>query len=121
MTTSTKALGDSLSSIVAHGAVLTGLLCPAGPAIGAAEDAWAAYEKEVATACAEASNLRSAKACGKIVEFDDSVGFSALVIDGRYPQPHMQNQRGRVLCLFDKRTRKAFVSGADAMIGKGRR
>ncbi|MGH8680845.1 MAG: hypothetical protein ACREVP_04970 [Burkholderiales bacterium] len=89
-----------------------------GVAHGTTPDAWAAHAKEVVSACAAASNLRDAKPGGNIVDFDDRAGFTAVVIDGRYPQPHMKNKRGRVLCLFDKRTRTPFVSDADSMLRK---
>ena len=89
-----------------------------GLARGDAPDARAAYEKEVVAACVAASNLRRARPGGSLVEFDDRVGVTALVVEGRYPQPHMKNQRGRVLCLFDKKTRTATVSDADAMLKK---
>ena len=78
---------------------------------------WAAFDREVAASCAAASGLRNARPAGKRVDFDDSVGYAALVIDGRYPQPHMKNRRARVLCLFDKRTRIAKVAAGDALVG----
>jgi len=84
--------------------------------LGATPEAWVAHEKEVVTACAAASNLRDPKPGGSAVDFDDRVGFTALIIDGYYPQPHLKNKRSRVLCLFDKRTRMAFVSAADSII-----
>ena len=89
-----------------------------GLAHGTTPDAWVAHEKEVVSACAAASNLREAKPGGSLVDFDDRVGFTAVVINGRYPQSHMKSKRGRVLCLFDKRTRTPFVSDADSMLRK---
>src|SRR5262245_8147553 len=83
---------------------------------GATPEAWAAYEKEVVTACTAASKLRDPKPGGSTVDFDDRVGVTALIIDGYYPQPHLKNKRSRVLCLFDKRTRMAFVSAADSIV-----
>jgi hypothetical protein len=83
---------------------------------GATPEAWAAHEKEVVTACAAASKLRDPKPGGSAVDFDDRVGFTALIIDGYYPQPHLKNKRGRVLCIFDKRTRTGFVSAADSIV-----
>jgi len=50
------------------------------------------------------------------VDFDDRIGYSALLIVGHYPQPHMHRQPGRELCLFDRRTRTASVSDADRLI-----
>jgi hypothetical protein len=89
-----------------------------GIAHGSTPEAWTAHEKEVVSACAAASNLRDATPGGRLVEFEDRVGFTAVVIDGRYPEPHMKNKRGRVLCLFDKRTRTPFVSDADSILRK---
>jgi hypothetical protein len=84
-------------------------------ALGATPEAWAAYRQEVVTACAAASKLRDPKLGGSPVEFDDRLGLTAVIIDGYYPQPHMKNKRGRVLCLFDRRTRTAVVSEADSI------
>jgi hypothetical protein len=52
------------------------------------------------------------------VEFDDRIGITAVIIDGYYPQSHTKNKRGRVLCLFDKRTRTVVVSEADSIARK---
>jgi len=38
------------------------------------------------------------------------------LLSGHYPQPHMKNQPGRELCLFDRRTRTAVVSDADGIL-----
>jgi hypothetical protein len=79
-------------------------------------DAWSAYDQEVLKACVAASSLREARPAGARVDFDDRIGYSALLIVGHYPQPHMNNQPGRELCLFDRRTRTASVSDADRLI-----
>ncbi len=78
--------------------------------------AWSAYDQEVLKACIAGSSLRDARAAGERVDFDDRIGYSALLIVGHYPQPHMNNRRGRELCLFDRRTRTASVSDADRLI-----
>jgi hypothetical protein len=82
----------------------------------ATPEAWATHEREVVVACAAVSNLRNPIAGGTLVDFDDRVEFTAVIIDGYYPQPHMENKRGRVLRLFDKRTRTASVSAADLIV-----
>jgi hypothetical protein len=79
-------------------------------------EAWSAYDQEVLKACVAASSLRDARPAGTRVDFDDRIGYSALLIVGHYPQPHMRNQPGRELCLFDRRTRTASVSDADRLI-----
>ena len=87
-----------------------------GAAHAASPGAWAAHEAAVVAACTGASAFRDARPGGSLIEFDDRLGLTALVIEGRYPQAHMKNQRGRVLCLFDKRTRSASVADADALL-----
>ena len=77
--------------------------------------AWSAYQQEVVKTCLAASSLRHARAAGERIDFDDEVGLSALLIAGEYPQPHMKSQRGRELCLFDKRTRTARMADADRL------
>lgn len=80
-------------------------------------DAWATHNKLVASSCVKASGLRDARPIGDPVDFDDRVGYTALLIQGHYPQPHMKNKIGRVLCLFDKRSRTPYVSEADSIVG----
>ncbi|PWB33718.1 hypothetical protein DCO48_08655 [Pseudomonas sp. SDI] len=74
------------------------------------EQAWAEHEKSLSRACVAASQLKDAKPLGKPAEFDDRVGYSALLIQGRYPEKHMNNRKGTELCLFDKQRQAAFVT-----------
>ena len=48
--------------------------------------------------------------------FDDRVGYSAIVLEGRYPQAHMKNQLGRELCLWQRAKQKAFIVDADTLL-----
>ena len=93
------------------GAVLA--LNVALPAQAASPDAWAAHQTEVLSKCSAASGLKDGTLVGALVEYDDSVGFTAALIAGTYPQQHMKHQPGRSLCLFDKRSRMAHASPAD--------
>ena len=45
--------------------------------------------------------------------YDGRLGLTALLVSGRYPQPHMKNRPGRMLCLFDRKNREAFATDAD--------
>lgn len=76
-------------------------------------EAWAAHKAEVVAKCTQASGLKNARLVGDLIEYDDSVGLTAALIVGVYPQPHMRDQTGRSLCLFNKRTRMAFTAPAD--------
>ena len=81
-----------------------------GCAPASSPDAWSDYEKEVATACFAASGFKDAEAHTKLIVFGDDVGRDALIVEGVYPQPHMDGAKGKMLCLFDKATRTAAVS-----------
>jgi hypothetical protein len=88
----------------------------AQPTAASTPEAWSAHAQEVIGACAAASGLRQPHAAGELIEFDDRVGYTAVLIAGHYPQPQMHGARGRVLCLFDKRTRQANISVADGIL-----
>ncbi|MES2192028.1 MAG: hypothetical protein V4454_18045 [Pseudomonadota bacterium] len=105
-----------LSPVFAHlsrFAICTCLL--AGAAQASSPAAWSENDKEVAATCAKASGLKDAQPAGQPMVYDDRVGITALLIQGRYPQPHMKNRIGRELCLFDRETREAAVTEADQM------
>lgn len=86
-----------------------------GPALASSPAAWSAHDKEVAARCAKASGLKNAQPAGRPMVFDDSVGMTALLVSGRYPQRHMKNRPARVLCLFDRKSRDAVVTEADQL------
>jgi hypothetical protein len=72
-------------------------------------DAWKDLEKAVIDSCMKASQLKEVRAVGK-AGFDDNVGYETLMLRGRYPQPHMKNQPGAELCLYNRHSKKATVS-----------
>jgi hypothetical protein len=96
--------------------ILAAALVTSGAAASTPQ-AWSEFDAEVLRACVAASALKNPRAAGERVDFDDALGYSALLLAGHYPQPHMKNQSGRELCLFDRRTRTASVSGADGILG----
>jgi hypothetical protein len=84
-------------------------------AYAASPAAWLAHDQEAAAACMKASGLKNARAIGRPMVYDDRIGLTALLVSGRYPQPHMKNRPGRMLCLFDRKKRQAFVTDADQL------
>jgi len=88
-------------------AVLAGLAARAG---ASTPEAWAQAEREAAQACQEAAGLSEPTVAGNPVVFDDASGQTAVVIEGRYPQAHMQGREGRVLCLYDRISGLAHVA-----------
>jgi hypothetical protein len=83
--------------------LVAGFTSVAGGADASSPSAWAELYAKAGTACIKASNLASAAMRGQPVDFSDVV---LLVIDGRFPQPHMKNAQGRMYCLYNK------ISGA---------
>lgn len=95
------------------------LLIAVGQAQASSEQAWQAQERDMRERCLAASQLQQARIAGEPVLFDDRLNISALMISGRYPQPHMQGQRGRELCLYQRSSGTAHIAEADQLI-KGR-
>jgi len=79
------------------------------------EAAWQKSRQVMVQACINASHLSKVKAMGEPIEYDDSVGYSALLLEGRYPQRQMNNKRGRELCLFQRSSGRASVSETDRL------
>lgn len=78
-------------------------------------DAWAAYDKTVLTSCTKASGLKNAQAVGNAAQFDDRVGYTALLLQGQYPQKHMKGAQGTELCLYNKKSKTAYVTEWDSI------
>lgn len=95
--------------------MLAGLaLVAAMPLMASTPEAWGALEARVATACTAASGFAGAKVSPATVRFSDRFGVDARLVAGTYRQPAMKGAQGLVLCLYDRRTRRAEVQPADA-------
>ncbi|HEY9769889.1 MAG TPA: hypothetical protein V6C71_15575 [Coleofasciculaceae cyanobacterium] len=71
------------------------------PTLASSPDAWSEYYQKVTKSCLKASKLSNSQLRGKIISFSD-IGYEALLVQGQYPQPHMNNQVGQMLCLFNQ-------------------
>lgn len=89
------------------------LLLVSPVALASSPEAWQQSQQVMRQACVNASTLSKVKVLGQAVEYDDSVGYSALLLEGFYPQKHMKNRRGRELCLFQRSSGRASVSEAN--------
>lgn len=87
-------------------------------AMASTDQAWTEQDKRVASSCLKATTLKQARVAGTAAEFEDRVGYTAVLIQGRYPQAHMKNQPSAELCLYHKQSRKAFVTQWDSVQGK---
>ncbi|MDB6443008.1 hypothetical protein SAMN03159507_01773 [Pseudomonas sp. NFACC32-1] len=77
--------------------------------------AWAAHDKEVLASCLKASGLKDAAPVGSAAQFDDRVGYTALLLQGHYPQKHMKGANGTELCLYHKQAKVAYVTEWDSI------
>ncbi|MEJ5865705.1 hypothetical protein [Pseudomonas farsensis] len=94
--------------------LLTACALVSGAAHASSTQAWNDQRQHMLKACFSASQFKNAHALGKPAEFDDRVGYSALLVEGVYPQKHMNNRTGTELCLYDRQRQQAFVSEWDA-------
>lgn len=92
------------SSILIASALFSGI------AQASSSQAWNEQRQQMLKACLAASQFKDAHARSKPAEFDDQLGISALLIEGVYPQKHMQQRTGTELCLYDRQHQRAFVS-----------
>ncbi|WP_447835701.1 hypothetical protein [Aeromonas salmonicida] len=94
--------------------VIGGLSIFTSRIIASTQSAWNDHNKMVIASCIKASNLKAATPIlSRPMEFSNEVGYTALLLRGFYPQPHMENKTGSELCLFNKKTKKAYISEID--------
>lgn len=90
--------------------VVTLLLAPA--VVGASNrDAWEAVDRASAAACIAAAGLQRPTVSAP-VRFGDASGVDARLVSGTWPQPHMKGREGTLLCLYDRRSKRAEVQEA---------
>lgn len=87
----------------------------ASQAHASSDEAWAAYDKTVLASCTKASGLSDVRPVGNAAQFDDRVGYTAVLLQGRYPQKHMKGRQGTELCLFSKKDKTAYVTEWDSI------
>jgi hypothetical protein len=82
----------------------------------ATPSAWSAHDRALLAKCQQASHLKNPRAAGTPALFDDSLGYTALLLKGTYPQAFMHNKSGTELCLFHRASQKAVVTEWDGVI-----
>jgi heat shock protein HslJ len=86
--------------------ILLSLLFVAAPAWASSPAADAAAERASARACVQASGLKGASV-GPVMRFSDAFLMDARTVTGTWPQPHMKGRQATMLCLYNRRTRRA--------------
>lgn len=79
----------------------------AAPSAASSTKAWSAFNAQVTRACVAASGIRNPRA-SVIVGFDDRTGKVAMLVSDR-----TRGSTASKLCLYDKRTKRAYVDDAD--------
>lgn len=93
--------------------VLTVLL--ASQAQASSDEAWDEHDREVIEQCRDASQFPDAAPAGDPVPFEDEAGMTALLIQGHYPQDHMNGEAGQELCLFLRTSQEVYIADADKL------
>lgn len=88
------------------GALLAITLSP--PVSAATPEKWMAVDKASEAACLKAANLTDATN-GPPIRYSDRTGIDARIIVGRWPQPHMKGAAAKILCLYNRKTKRVEV------------
>ncbi len=80
----------------------------AAPAFSATPDAWAKVDAASSAACVKAANLVGA-ITGPPIRYSDKVLIDARVVEGSWPQPHMKGAKAKMLCLYNRKTKRVEV------------
>ena len=76
------------------------------PASASTPRAYAELDRRTSAACIAASGLRNA-AVGPVIRFSDTFLMDARSVTGAYPQAHMKGAKAAMLCLYNRRTKRA--------------
>lgn len=84
------------------------MLLAAGTAHAATPASYASLDRASSAACLKASALRNGRV-GPMTRFSDRAGMDARVVTGIWPQPHMKGAPATILCLYNRRAKRAEV------------
>jgi hypothetical protein len=86
--------------------VVTSLM--ATPALASTPNAWAKLDKASEAACLAAAKLTGGKVEAPI-RYSDKTAIDARIVEGSRPQPHMKGAKARMLCLYNRKTKRVEV------------
>ncbi|MFN5011445.1 MAG: hypothetical protein ACK5F5_09575 [Gammaproteobacteria bacterium] len=94
------------------------ILLAVGPAaLASSPAAWTQHEQDTKRACAAASDLKDPVVHPKAVLFDDTVGMDARLVTGTWKPAHMKGAKAAMLCLYDRKARKATAQDIEVWRG----
>ena len=106
-----KAFNRSIASALLVAAIAAPVAQASSPA------AWAQHDKDTLQACAKASDLKDPVVHPKAVLFDDTVGMDARLVSGTWKPAHMKGAKAVMLCLYDRKARRATVQDVEVWRG----
>ncbi len=74
---------------------------------------WSQAASAARNACVKASGLDDAAASAP-VHFSDRIAQDVILVTGHYPQKLMKGKPGTMLCLYDRRSKRAETQEATA-------
>ena len=72
------------------GFILLSLMCTSYTAQASSAEVWKKHDQNLKAACIKVSQLKNTQVVSDIISFDDRVVYSAVGLEGRYPQAHMK-------------------------------
>ena len=92
--------------------LILAVLFIATPVLASSDAAMEKGMNDATRACLKASELKAAAIAGQPILFSDNAGKTALLVTGRWRPAHMKNASATMLCLYDRRSRKAETQEA---------
>src|SRR3546814_17462466 len=92
--------------------MIAGLAIAALPAVAATPQAYEELDRTSSLACLRASGFRDAAYAPEPLRFSDRLGVDARLVTGTYAQSDMKGKQGMVLCLYDRKSKRAEVVDA---------
>lgn len=78
--------------------------------------AWQQHDKQAKQACKSASSLKNIVWLSQPVLFDDTVGYTALKLKGKFkPARSQKTWTQEELCLYSRKSGKAYIAEVTAV------
>ena len=87
------------------------LVLTATPALASSPSAWSAERRAAVKACIAAADLAQPSTSVPL-GFSDTYAVDAVLVTGRWKPAHMKRAKATMLCLYDRRARKAEAGEA---------
>jgi hypothetical protein len=91
-------------TMVAALAIAAVVLCPSS--LASSDRSYREVDRASSVACARASGLLK-PVVGPATSFSDVIGIDLRAVSGIWPQAHMKGAQAKMLCAYDRRTKRA--------------